>query len=108
MTRHPDLVAGRHRLGTELMQRYPGEIVAKVGADGVYGVMLSRRGLGVAIKVEDGHARATMVALIAVLDQLGLTPLPSQVLPRFARFPILNTRGIEVGMLGPAGSLTFE
>jgi L-asparaginase II len=108
MTRHPDLVAGRHRLCTELMQRYPGEIVAKVGADGVYGVMLSRRGLGVAIKVEDGHARATMVALIAVLDPLGLTPLPSQVLPRFARFPILNTRGIEVGMLGPAGSLTFE
>jgi L-asparaginase II len=108
MSRHPDLVAGRYRLCTELMQRYPGEIVAKVGADGVYGVTLPRRGLGVGIKVEDGHARATMVALIAVLDQLGLDPLPSQALPRFARFPVLNTRGIEVGALGAAGSLTFE
>jgi hypothetical protein len=49
-----------------------------------------------------------MAALIAVLDQLGLTPPPSETLPRFARFPILNTRGLDVGEMAPAGSLTFE
>jgi L-asparaginase II len=108
MIRYPDLVAGRNRLCTELMQRYPGEVVAKVGADGVYGVALPRRGLGLGIKVEDGHARATMAALIAVLDQLDLDPPPSEALARFARFAILNTRGVEVGEMGPAGSLTFE
>jgi L-asparaginase II len=58
--------------------------------------------------VEDGHARATMAALIAVLDQLDLDPPPSETLSRFARFPVLNTRAVEVGELGPAGALTFE
>jgi L-asparaginase II len=108
MIAHPELVAGRNRLCTELMARYPGQVVAKVGADGVYGVALPRRGLGIGLKVEDGHGRATMAALIAVLDQLGLTPPPSETLPRFARFPILNTRGLDVGEMAPAGSLTFE
>lgn len=108
MLRHPDLIAGRNRLCTEVMGAYPGEIIAKVGADGVYGVALPRRGVGVGIKVEDGQARATMVSLVAVLEQLGLDPPPSRALPRFARFPVLNTRGLEVGELRPTGSLTFE
>jgi L-asparaginase II len=108
MSTHPELVAGRNRLCTELMRRYWGEVIAKVGADGVYGVALPGRGLGIGIKVEDGHGRATMAALIAVLDQLGLAPPPSETLPRFARFPILNTRGLEVGELAASGSLTFE
>ncbi|HET7038345.1 MAG TPA: asparaginase [Gemmatimonadales bacterium] len=108
MLAHPDLVAGRNRLCTELMAGYPGEVIAKVGADGVYGLALPRRGLGVGLKVEDGHGRATMAALIAVLDQLGLTPPPSERLPRFARFPVLNTRGAVVGELAPSGTLTFE
>jgi L-asparaginase II len=108
MLGHPDLIAGTNRLCTELMSRYPGDLVAKVGADGVYGVALPRRGLGFGIKVEDGHPRATMVALIAVLDRLGLDPPPSRMLARFARFPIINTRGVQVGELTAAGTLTFE
>jgi L-asparaginase II len=108
MIRNPDLVAGQIRLCTALMTRYPGDVLAKVGADGVYGLALPRRGLGVGIKVEDGHARATMVAVIAVLDGLGVHPPPSQTLPQFARFPVFNTRRVEVGQLAAAGGLTFE
>jgi L-asparaginase II len=108
MTGHPDLVAGRDRLDTELMRAYPGAIVTKVGADGVWGAALLRRGLGLAVKVEDGHVRASMVALLAVLDQLGLDPHPSEILPRFASQTIVNTRGLSVGSLRPAGGLTFE
>jgi L-asparaginase II len=108
MMGHPHLIGGVNRLCTEVMERYPGEVLVKVGADGVYGVALPRRGLGVGIKVEDGHARATMVALIAVLDRLGLEPAPSTRLARFSRFPVLNTRRVEVGELAAAGGLTFE
>jgi L-asparaginase II len=106
MLAHPELVAGRYRLCTEVMQAYPGEIVAKVGADGVYGAALPRRGLGLAIKVEDGDARANMAALLAVLRQLGFEPKPS--LDRFARFPVFNTRNEIVGAMDAAGAISFE
>ena len=106
MLAHPDLVAGRYRLCTAVMRAYPGEVVAKVGADGVYGAALPRRGLGLAIKVEDGDAHANMAALVAVLRQLGFEARPS--LDRFARFPVYNTRNEIVGALDAAGAISFE
>jgi L-asparaginase II len=108
MVQHPDLVAGKGRLCTAVMLAYPGQVLAKVGADGVYGAAIPERRLGIAIKVADGHGHATMVALVAVLEQLGLDPSPSTVLARFAEFPRLNTRHRQVGTLRAAGSLTFD
>jgi L-asparaginase II len=108
MLAHPDLVAGQHRLCTAVMQAYPGQIVAKVGADGVYGVALPTRGLGLALKVEDGDNRAAMVALIAILAQLGLSPDPRERLERFAAFPVPNTRGEQVGTVRAHGALATE
>lgn len=108
MTGHPDLVGGAGRLDTTVMEAYPEQVLAKVGADGVYGAALLDRRLGVAVKVEDGHARAAMVALVAVLQQLGLDPEPEKVLHRFAAFPLTNTRDERVGILRAAGELAFE
>ncbi|MDH3498400.1 MAG: asparaginase [Gemmatimonadota bacterium] len=108
MLQHPELVAGRRRLCTAAMQAYPGAVIAKVGADGVYGVTLPTRGLGVALKVEDGHPRATMVALVAVLERLELAPSPRETLSRFAEFPLVNTRDEPVGVMRASGDLTFE
>jgi len=107
MTRHPDLVAGHGRPCTALMQAYPGRVLAKVGAAGVYGVALPDLGLGIGLKVEDGDTWAAVPALWAVLEQLGLDPLPSHMLPRFAAIPVRNTRGETVGSLQAAGRLTF-
>jgi hypothetical protein len=36
MLEHPYLVAGRNRICTALMQKAPGKVVAKSGADGIY------------------------------------------------------------------------
>ncbi len=66
MMRHPDLIAGEGRPCTELMHAHPGRVVVKVGAEGVYCALLPRDGLGVAIKVADGHALASALALAAV------------------------------------------
>jgi L-asparaginase II len=107
MTSRPDLVAGQGRPCTALMQAYPGRVLAKVGAAGVYGVALPDRGLGIGLKVEDGDTWAAVLALWATLDQLGLDPPPSQSLPRFAVLPVRNTRGETVGSLEAAGKLTF-
>jgi L-asparaginase II len=105
MTGHPELVAGQWRLDTELMQAYAGRLLVKVGAEGVYGAALIDRGIGVALKVVDGHGRAAMAALMAVLGQAGLDPLPPAGLRRFAEPMLLNTRGEHVGLMRPAGAL---
>jgi L-asparaginase II len=107
MTRRPDLVAGQGRPCTALMRAYPGRVLAKVGAAGVYGVALPDRGLGIGLKVEDGDTWAAVLALWAVLEQLGLDPPPSQLLSRYAALPVRNTRGETVGSLQASGNLTF-
>jgi len=107
MMQHPHLVAGRNRLGTELMQANPGALLIKVGAAGVYLAALIDRGLGVALKVEDGDAMAAMAALVHVLDQLDLDPSPASVVPQFAEIPVLNTRGVAVGHTRATGDLTI-
>ena len=89
------------------MRSYPGQVLAKVGAAGVYGAALPDRGLGIALKVEDGDTWAAVLALWAVLDQLGLDPPPSTTPPRFATLPVRNTRGETVGSLRATGRLTF-
>ena len=101
-----DLIAGRGRLCTALMQAFP-QVIAKVGAEGVYGAALVDRGLGIAIKVEDGNTRAAGITLLAVLDQLGVSPRPTQQLPLHAEVPIGNTRGETVGAMRARGALSF-
>ncbi|HEY6156047.1 MAG TPA: asparaginase [Gemmatimonadales bacterium] len=101
MLRHPDLIAGEGRPCTELMRAHPGRVLVKVGAEGVYCALLPRAGLGVAIKVADGHAVAAALALAAVLEQLGLRPRPASLTAR----PLVNTRGEPVGELRVNGGL---
>ena len=106
MIQNPDLVAGKRRSCTALMETYPGRVLAKVGAGGVYGATLLDRGLGIAVKVLDGDPRAATVALVAVLDHLGLDVGSEATLSRFAKPVILNTNHEVVGHYEAVGSLT--
>jgi len=101
MMRHPELLAGDGRPCTEMMRAHPGRVIVKVGAEGVYCAVLPRDGLGVAIKVADGHAVASALAMAAVLEQLGLRPRPVSLAAR----PMVNTRGETVGELRVNGGL---
>ena len=101
MIRHPDLIAGEGRPCTELMRAHPGRVIAKVGAEGVYCALLTQPGLGVALKVTDGHAIASALAIAAVLEELGLRPRPPSLTAR----PSVNTRGETVGELRVKGGL---
>lgn len=107
MVSNPHLVAGAGRPCTALMRAYPGRVLAKVGAEGVYGAALLEQGLGIGLKVEDGHTWSSVVALWAVLEQLGLDPPPRVTAPRFAEIPVRNTRGETTGSLRASGQLTF-
>lgn len=101
MTIHPELVAGEGRPCTEMMRAHPGRVVAKVGAEGVYSALLVREGLGVSLKVEDGHSVASALAIAAVIQELGLKPQPAALLKK----PITNSRGEVVGEMRINGGL---
>ena len=70
---HPDLVAGPGRLDTLVMQRLPGSVLMKSGAEGVYCGALPERGLGFALKIDDGAKRAAEA--VAVAGDLRLFPV---------------------------------
>jgi L-asparaginase II len=101
MLRHPELVAGEGRPCTELMRAHPGRVVAKVGAAGVYCGLLTQEGWGIALKVEDGHGESAVLAMVAILAELGLRPQPEVLRSQ----PIINTRGETVGELRVNGGL---
>lgn len=72
MRAHPEVVGGTGRDVTELMRAVPG-LLAKDGAEGVYAAATAD-GVGIAIKIDDGAARARMPVLIAALQRLGALP----------------------------------
>jgi len=76
MLTHPDLVAGEGRFDTELMRRGHSQVLSKGGAEGIQCLSRVGEGMGVAIKVEDGSARAKHAVALHVLQQLDwLTPM---------------------------------
>ncbi|HJS47390.1 MAG TPA: asparaginase [Gemmatimonadales bacterium] len=114
MGTHPHLVAGTGRVDTEIIRASAGRVLAKVGAEGVYGACVVPAGLGIALKVEDGDMRSAPVALAAVLRDLaeaGLLPPLDELAPvlgRFARSAIHNTRSEFTGELRAGGGLRFR
>ncbi len=83
MRAFPQLVGGTGRDVTALMTAVPG-LVAKDGAEGVYAVALPD-GRAVALKVEDGAARARTPVLVAALRRLGV-----EGLDELATLPVLG------------------
>ena len=68
-------------------------VIAKAGAEGVYVMGFPGQGVGLALKVEDGNARAWVHVLHAVVRKLGL---PVDL--RKAADPVLrNHAGLRVG-----------
>jgi L-asparaginase II len=105
MMAHPEIVGGRaERLDTKVMLAGRGTIVSKVGAEGVYtaGVLPNEawpRGLGIAIKIEDGEDRRSRpTVVIETLRQLGVLDTKAiEELAPYSRFTVRNHRGDEVG-----------
>jgi L-asparaginase II len=106
MTAHPEMVAGEGRVCTELMRRAAGRLFAKVGAEGMYCVGVPGAELGIAVKVEDGAARAVAPAILGVLRELDLISEDDfGALHPFAWPEVRNTRGEPVGQVRPVVAL---
>lgn len=102
MAAHPVMVSGTGRLATVLMEVLGDRLFCKGGAEGGFGIALRGRGLGIAVKVDDGNARAMGPILVEVLRQLGAAgPAEAAALAAHARPDVLNTRGEIVGAIRP-------
>jgi L-asparaginase II len=102
MRAEPYQVAGRGRICTALMEATP--VVAKVGAEGIGCAALPGRGLGVAVKIEDGAARAMRAALVRTLELLEVVDPGHPRVAEHARPRILGG-GAEVGAVEASFSL---
>ena len=72
MATEPHLIAGSGRLCTVLAELASDRAIIKVGAQGTFVAMLMVDGFGLALKIDDGSAHAARVALIALLQELGV------------------------------------
>jgi L-asparaginase II len=110
MMNYAEMIGGSERLDTMIMQTLRGQIISKVGADGVYaaGVLPSpkwKTGLGIAFKIEDGDdKRARQVVAVELLRQLGI--LNSETLKNLSPMAITNRRGDLVGEVDASFDLT--
>jgi L-asparaginase II len=102
MAKHPELVAGEGRACTELMRAMEGNAVVKTGAEGVFIAILPTRGLGVAIKIEDGATRASECAIAAILVRLGVADAAHPLIQNRLFLDQRNCRDLSVGSIRPA------
>ncbi len=91
MRAHPEYVAGTGREDTVLMAGVPG-LLAKAGAEGVHVVALAD-GSALAVKIDDGAARARGPITVAALRALGVS---APVLDELAETTVLGG-GVPVG-----------
>jgi L-asparaginase II len=97
----PYLVAGRNRVDTTLMENIEG-LVVKSGAEGLICAAHAERGIGVAVRIDDGAARAAGPALVRTLELLEIVHSGNMGgIESIARPPVL-------GGGRPVGALTSD
>jgi L-asparaginase II len=103
MKNHPFLFSGTDRPCLALTQALKGRGVAKVGAEGIYAACLPERGLGIAVKIDDGAARAASVAVAAILKKLdAFEPGAAKAVNKLLSEPHKAWAGDETGVIRPA------
>jgi L-asparaginase II len=107
VARAPFMVAGSGRMDTRVMERLGERVFMKVGAEGMYCAALPERGLGVAIKMDDGNnARASEVTVAAVIEAcLPLAADDTGFMRGFSECTLRNWNGIAVCALRASDAL---
>jgi len=107
VARAPFYVSGTGRFDTRVIERLGERVFCKGGAEGVYCAALPARGLGVAIKMDDGNtARAAEVVMAATIEALlDLDEGDAAFMRALSDVTLANWNGIEVGRLRAAEAL---
>jgi L-asparaginase II len=94
---HPFMIGGTGDFDTLIMEAVP-RLFIKTGAEGVYCACIPHAGLGIALKIDDGAARAAEVAIAAVLSGLDVWTVDEKTaIGRFRHHQLVNWRRAEIG-----------
>ncbi|MBM3990207.1 MAG: asparaginase [Planctomycetes bacterium] len=98
---HPELIGGtRHSMCTDLLRASGGMLFPKLGAEAVYVLGVRERGLGLAVKIDDGNYRAMHPLVIELCERFGLLSRDSaRALPEWRQGVLRNWAGLEVGRM---------
>ncbi len=86
-------ISGTDRMEVRVCAVATEPVVLKAGAEGVYMAALPDRGIGIALKTNDGASRAAEIALAGILEQLGVIP------EGLATTDVTNKAGTVVGTM---------
>ncbi len=111
MSRNPDMVAGTRFFTTELLRAGRGRWIGKEGAEGVYAVGVRAptpdgKSAGLALKIEDGSARARPAVTLQLMREMRWLPDSARrALQAFEAPPVRNAAGAVVGAIEPEVSI---
>jgi L-asparaginase II len=100
MVEHPDLVGGEGRIDTCIMQAGQGQLVAKVGAEGLIAVAHRTLKQGLALKIADGHIEVRnrlMVHALLRLNWLDQSVPAFRALESWTDANLYNSQNVCVG-----------
>lgn len=106
MAAHPFEVAGEGRACTALMRAGEGRFAVKTGAEGAFIAILPERGLGVALKIDDGNGAAAECVMAGILVALGALDAADPRVAPWLHPQEVNRRGITCGAGAPAAAIT--
>ncbi|NIM14033.1 MAG: asparaginase [Candidatus Aminicenantes bacterium] len=102
MTAHPEIISGTGGFCTALIGSTSGKLIGKVGADGIYCVGVKGKGIGLAVKIEDGNKNPLSTVVIEILSNLGiLSEAEKAKLKKFHSKDVKNDMQIIVGVQKP-------
>ncbi len=100
MIQHPYLVGGSGSMCSEVIAATGGNVLIKIGAEGVYAGIIERAGLAFALKVRDGHMRASKVALAYLVNLYsGFSNEEKQTLQAYLHPKVLTWGQNQVGQV---------
>lgn len=106
MAAEPELVRGRGEFDTVAITAGNGAFVTKVGAEGVSAGIVPAKGIGIAVKIDDGGRRAADVVMANILDGIGVLDRDARnALAPWLAAPVSNTLGNRVGEVRPSVEL---
>ena len=80
-----------------------GRGIVKTGAEGVFAATLPEKGLGIAVKIDDGAGRAAVIAITAILESLNAFEPDANESVRALKEPAITSwAGEPTGTMRPA------
>lgn len=93
---HPGLLAGAGRFCTDVIEKTEGDILVKMGADGVFSGWIPGKKWGISLRIDDGNLKAAEVAMADLFKRLRILK-KKDLLDHWIQQPIQTWTKVTVG-----------